>query len=68
MIFWNFYLIRDIGYHELGHCSIPSFYRGEGEALVNLPYAYINNAVAGMGFAKAFRKSFNSGARFTPDR
>jgi len=58
----------DIGYHELGHCSIPSFYRGEGEALVNLPYAYINNAVAGMGFDKAFRKSFNSGARFTPDR
>jgi len=58
----------DVGYHELGHCTIPSFYRGEGEALVNLIYAYVSNVVAGVDFDTAFMKSFNSQARFTPDR
>ena len=58
----------DTGYHELGHCTIPSYYRGEGEALVNLMYAYVSNVVAGVDFDTAFMKSFNSGARFTPDR
>ena len=32
-----------VEYHELGHCMWPDFYRGEGEALVNLYYGYIFN-------------------------
>ena len=58
----------DVGYHELGHCSIPSYYRGEREALVNLIAVYVMNVVAGVDFDTSFMKSFNSQARFTPDR
>ncbi len=56
--------------HELGHASLFSGFRGEGEAINNFPFAYIANTKFGYAFDEAFRLSFgNPGTGgFTPDR
>lgn len=56
--------------HELGHAQLFSNFRGEGEAMVNFPYAYIANTKFGYDFDEAFRVSFDNPGTggFTPDR
>jgi N-terminal domain of M60-like peptidases/Concanavalin A-like lectin/glucanases superfamily/Peptidase M60, enhancin and enhancin-like len=72
-------LTTDADFHELGHAQLFSKFRGEEEALVNLPYAFIANTRFGFDFDEAFRVSFdNTKTRvplasrvqdgFTPDR
>jgi hypothetical protein len=59
-------------FHELGHAQQMSYFRGESEAIVNLPFAYIANTKFGVAFDEAFRRSFDNPDRykygFTPDR
>ena len=56
--------------HELGHAQLFSNFRGEGEAMVNFPWAYIANTKFGYTFDEAFRLSFDSVGTggHTPDR
>ncbi len=46
-----------IEYHELGHANQPTQFRGETEALVHLPLAYIKNVKFSMDFDTAFAES-----------
>ncbi len=65
-------LTTDSEFHELGHAQAMSYFRGEGEAIVNFPYVYIANTQFGMDFDEAFRRSFDNPDQFkygfTPDR
>ncbi len=72
-------LTTDADFHELGHAQAFSKFRGEEEALVNFPYAFVANTKFGFSFDEAFRVSFdNTKTRvplasrvqdgFTPDR
>ena len=56
--------------HELGHAQLFSNFRGEGETMVNMPWAYIANTQFGYTFDEAFRLSFDSVGTggHTPDR
>ncbi len=56
--------------HELGHAQLFSNFRGEGETMVNMPWAYIANTKFGYTFDEAFRLSFDSvdTGGHTPDR
>ena len=52
---------NDVCYHELGHAQHMSKYRGETEAMVNILYAYVSNAVFGNDLDEAFLKSIRGG-------
>ncbi len=45
-------------YHELGHAQLFSKFRGETEAAVNFPHAYVRNVKFGVPFDTAFQQSF----------
>ena len=47
----------DVCWHELGHSQLTSMYAGEGEALNNLLYTYIENTEFGVDFDEAFAYS-----------
>lgn len=56
--------------HELGHAQLVSKFRGEEEALVNFPMAYVLNEKFGVDFDEAFGESSAhspDGGDFTPD-
>lgn len=70
------YLLNDpvnqLELHELGHAQLVTKFRGETEALVNFPMAYVLNEKFGMDLDEAFGIS-GSGARvgagaYTPDQ
>jgi hypothetical protein len=56
--------------HELGHAQLFPAFRGEGETIVNMPFAYVANTKFGFNFDEAFRGSFDavSVGGYTPDR
>ena len=63
------YIEDSVFWHELGHCilGLNDYYRGETEAIVNVPYAYIRQVHVGLDFDTAFAGSFNEQENFTPD-
>ena len=61
---------NQIEYHEMGHSQGPYYYRGEGEAIVNLLHAYVANVKFGVPLDQAFQESFNpayGNPGFAPD-
>lgn len=48
----------EVDYHELGHAQLMSMFRGETEAIVNFPHAYVQHAKFGVDFEQAFQESF----------
>jgi hypothetical protein len=69
------WLLRDptafeVDYHELGHSQLMSMFRGETEAIVNFPHAYVQNVKFGVEFNRAFQESFGPSygdLGFSPD-
>ncbi len=60
----------EVEYHELGHAQLFSKFRGETEALVNFPHAYVTNVKFGVPFDAAFQRSFGpsyGGLGMSPD-
>ena len=58
----NKWFLRDptgwpIEFHELGHAQHMSMFSGEGEAIVNFPFAYVLNEKFGVDFDTAFQKT-----------
>lgn len=61
---------NEVDYHELGHAQLFTKFRGEAEAAVNLPHAYVRNAKFGADFDVAFQQSFGphyGAVGFQPD-
>ncbi len=48
----------EVDYHELGHAHLMPKFRGEQEAIVNFPHAYIRSVKFGVDFDTAFAGSF----------
>jgi len=61
------FLQNSVYWHELGHCTIPIYYDGETEAIVNYLYAHVRNVAMGLDLDLAFKRSFNSDSELTPD-
>ena len=49
-------------FHELGHAQLFTKFRGETEAVVNLPYVAVLNKAFGVDLDKAFGESFHNAA------
>lgn len=49
-------------FHELGHAQLFTKFRGEVEAVVNLPYVAVLNQAFGVDLDQAFGRSFDSPA------
>ncbi len=47
-------------FHELGHAQLFTKFRGETEAVVNLPYVAVLNKAFGVDLDTAFGRSFNN--------
>ncbi|MCH9680612.1 MAG: hypothetical protein K0V04_04190, partial [Deltaproteobacteria bacterium] len=63
--------VQQLEMHELGHAQLPTMFRGETEAIVNFPMAYVLSEKFGVDFDEAFARSAPTdgpGVGYTPDQ